>query len=186
MSSKIILNLAMSLDGYIADINGGYDWIQPAGNRALNTEAVWKHETFLEHVSAVIMGKRCYDQGFHTEYGGKQVYVITSQALDDHDNIHFIGGDVCREVLKIRQQADGDVYLFGGGISIAPLLEAGLIDEYIIGIIPIILGKGIPLFLQDNPAIPLYLTHYYVEDGVAVLRYVPRGNAGEEKRNEPV
>lgn len=176
MASKIILNLAISLDGFIADEAGGYDWIQPAGEPALNTAAVWTHEAFLQGVSAVVMGKRSFDQGLHTDYGAKDVYVATHQNLADRDNIHFIGGDICRRVQEIREKAPGNVYLFGGGLVIDPLLKAGLVDEYVIGIIPIILGRGIPLFLPGGPAIPLQLTHYYVEDGVVVLRYVPRGD----------
>lgn len=176
MRGKIILNLSISLDGYIADSDDGYDWIQPSGDSKLNTKAVRKHEQFLEQVSAVVMGKRCYDLGMHTEYGGKQVYVVTSKKPEDYDNIHFIGGDVCRQVVELSKTTPGDIYLFGGGISIDSLLTAELIDEYIIGIIPIILGKGIKLFLEDNPTIPIHLTHYYVEDGV--VRYIPRRTLG--------
>ena len=174
MHNKIILNLAISLDGYIADANGGYEWIRPSGDHTLNTRTVWSHADFLEHVAAVVMGKRSYDQQLHVEYGQKQVYVATSESLEDYYNIHFIGRDVCSEVAALKRRLDGDVYLFGGGITIDPLLKAQMIDEYSIGIIPIILGEGIPLFLQDNPTIPLYLTNYYVEDGVVVMRYVPR------------
>lgn len=174
MANKIILNLAISLDGFIADKDGGYAWIQPSGDSSLNTDTIWSHERFLQNVSCVVMGRRCYDQGFHNEYSGKQIYVVTSKDDRDEENVHFIGEDVCRKILEIREKADGDIYLFGGGISIDPLLKAGLIDEYIIGIIPIILGDGIPLFLQNNPTIPLNLTGHYVEDGVVVLRYIPR------------
>lgn len=174
MSNKIILNLAISIDGFIADNSGGYEWIQPSGNHSLNTEIIWSHDKFLEHVSAVVMGKRSYDQQLHTEYSNKQIYVVTSKKLNDYENIHFIGEDVCSEVIELKQKVNGDIYLFGGGISIDPLLKSGLIEEYIIGIIPIILGNGIPLFLHNNPVIPLHLTHYYIEDGVVILRYIPR------------
>ena len=174
MKSKIILNLAISLDGFIADEHDGYDWIVPSGDKSLNSAAAWSHDAFLEQISAVVMGKRCYDLQMHAEYANKQVYVITSQALSDYGNIHFISGDICAALEALKQQAKGDIYLFGGSTSIDPVLKAGMIDEYVIGIIPVILGQGIPLFLADNPMIPLQLTHQYVEDGIVVLRYVPR------------
>ena len=98
----------------------------------------------------------------------------TSEALDDFDNIHFIGGNLYNRVLELRQKSDGDIYLLGGGILIDAFLKAKIIDEYIVGIIPIILGEGIPLFLKGNPALPLELTGHYVEDGIVVLRYNPR------------
>lgn len=180
MNNKIILNLAVSLDGFIADPDGGYEWIQPSGNPGLNTDKIWSHSQFLEHVGAVVMGKRSYDQKLHLAYSNMQIHVVTSQKMEDAENIHFIGGDLCQEILALKQNVDGDIYLFGGGITIDPLLKAGLIEEYVIGIIPMILGDGIPLFLHDNPSIPLHLTHYYVEDGVVVLRYVPRENKEEK------
>ena len=120
------------------------------------------------------MGKRCYDQRLHEEYGSKQIYVATNEVLDDHDNIHFIGGDLCSRVLELKRKNDGDIYLFGGGILIDAFLKAKIIDEYIVGIIPVILGKGIPLFLKDNPTISLELTGHYVEDEIVILRYNPR------------
>lgn len=174
MSSKIILNLAISLDGFIADESGGYDWIKPAGDSHLNTETIWSHEKFLESISTVVMGKRCYDQGFHEGFGNRKVYVATGEKLEDYENIHFVGDDICREVLELKRRNAGDIYLFGGGILIDAFLKAGIIDEYVIGIIPIILGKGIPLFLKNNPSIPLELAGHYVEDGIVVLRYTPR------------
>lgn len=170
MSKQIILNLAISLDGFIADENGGYDWIQPAGNKHINTSEIWSHEAFLTHVSTVIMGMSCYEQQMHLEYQNKQVYVVTSKHLDNYENIHFID-DILAELPSIQNQAQGDLYLFGGGITIDPVLRAGLIDEYIIGIIPVILGKGIPLFHHGHSKISLYLIHTYVEDGIVVLRY---------------
>lgn len=174
MPSKIILNLAISLDGFIADEVGGYDWIQPSGSKQLNTKAEWSHKKFLEHISAVIMGKTCYDQQMHSDYTDKNVYVATSKLLDNHDNVRFVNGDICREIEELQSREKGNIYLFGGGKLIDPVLKAGLIDEYVIGIIPIILGKGIPLFLPDNPMIPLTLTHHYVEDGIVIMRYIPR------------
>lgn len=175
MKSKIILNLAVSLDGFIADENGGYDWIQSAGNKHINSNEKWSHEQFLSHVSVVVMGMNCYRQDMHLEYANKEVYVVTSKSLNDYDNIHFVS-DICSVLKQLQKEIAGDIYLFGGGVSIDPILKAGMIDEYIIGIIPVILGDGIPLFHHGHKSIPLYLTHSYVEDGVVILRYVPRIN----------
>lgn len=184
MQNKIVLNLAVSLDGFIADEHGGYDWIKPSGKKQLNTHSMWSHEKFLKRISAVVMGKACYDQLLHIDYADKDVYVITSKELVDHGNIHFIHSDICRQITELKEQADGDIYLFGGGKSIDPILKAGLIDEYIIGIIPIILGKGIPLFRPDNPTIPLTLTNDYVANGIVILRYIPRVQGADKPVNK--
>ncbi|MBU3805197.1 MAG: dihydrofolate reductase family protein, partial [Candidatus Cellulosilyticum pullistercoris] len=69
-----------------------------------------------------------------------------------------------------------DVFLFGGGILIDAFLKADIIDEYIIGIIPTILGEGRPLFLGNHPKIDLSLQEFVTEDGIVILRYSRRKN----------
>lgn len=174
MSRKIILNLAMSIDGYIADEDGGFDWIVGDGDSSLNTNNKWDFNKFLENIDVVVMGKKCYDSNFHNDYKNKKVYVATSKELEDYDNIHFINGDIVKVIEEERQKEGKDIYLFGGGIVIDDFIKADVIDEYIIGVIPTILGKGIPLFPGNNPKIDLHLDEYFVEDGVMIMRYSKR------------
>ena len=174
MSNKIILNLAISVDGYIADNDDGYAWIQGDGKNVVHTNTVWSHQKFLENIDIVVMGQRCYELQMHLEYTNKQIYVMTSKDLKDYDNVHFISGDNTMIIKELKEKTTGDIYLFGGGKSIDTFIKEDSIDEYIIGIIPIILGNGIPLFLGNNPTIPLTLKGYYIEDGVTVLHYLKR------------
>lgn len=174
MSRKIILNLAMSIDGYIADEDGGFDWIVGDGDSSLNTNNKWDFNKFLENIDVVVMGKKCYDSNFHNDYKNKKVYVATSKELEDYDNIHFINGDIVKVIEEERQKEGKDIYLFGGGIVIDNFIKADVIDEYIIGVIPTILGKGIPLFPGNNPKIDLHLDEYFVEDGIMIMRYSKR------------
>ena len=174
MSRKIIMTLAMSIDGYIADTEGGYDWITGDGNRTLNTQNKWDYGKFLEGIDLVVMGKNCYDQKFHKDFKDKTVYVATSKSLEDYDNIHFINGEISKTILEERQKDGKDIFLFGGGVLIDSFIKADIIDEYIIGIIPTILGKGRPLFLKNNPTLLLKLDTYSIDDGVVVLHYSKR------------
>ncbi len=80
MKRKIILNLAMSIDGYIASKDGGFDWIVGDGDEKLDTEDKWDYDKFLNDVDTVVMGKNCYDQSFHNDFADKKVYVATSQS----------------------------------------------------------------------------------------------------------
>lgn len=173
MSGKIILNLAMSLDGYIADNDGGFQWIVGHGDKALDTEKQFEFEEFLKGIDIVVMGKKCYDQGFHQDYKNKKVYVATSADLKSEENINFINGDI---VSKIQEEkAKGKIiYLFGGGLAIDHFIKADAIDEYIVGIIPTILGGGRPLFLQNNPEIKLNLDEYSIADGIVIMKYSKR------------
>ena len=82
MNGKIILNLAISLDGYIADEDGGFDWIVGDGSPTLNTENKIDFPKFLEDIDVVVMGRNCYDQNFHKDYKDKDVYIATSDDMD--------------------------------------------------------------------------------------------------------
>ncbi|MGL5415130.1 MAG: dihydrofolate reductase family protein [Clostridium sp.] len=172
---KIILNLAISLDGYIASEDGGFDWIVGDGNEALNTEKAFEFNEFLEGIDVVVMGGNSARQGFFNDYEDKKVFICTSEEVEDRDNLRFIKKeDIISEVLKEREKEGKDIYLFGGGILIDSFIKEDIIDEYIIATIPTILGKGIPLFLKDNPKIDLKLKEYFVNDGIIVSKYIKR------------
>ena len=173
MSGKIILNLAMSLDGYLADIDGGYDWIIEDNNSKINTDNKWSHQEFLKDIDVVVMGKNCYDQDMHKEYKNKEVYIATTKEIEDYQNYHFIKNDICAVINNLKNEGK-NIYLFGGGYLVDNFIKKNIIDEYIIGIIPTILGKGKKLFFENNPKIDLTLEYYSVEDGVMIMKYSKR------------
>ncbi len=174
MSRKIILNLAMSIDGYIASEDGGFDWIVGDGDDKLDTKNKWDFNEFLKNIDIVVMGKKCYDQNFHKDFKDKKVYVATSCSLKNHDNVYFINDDIVKTIEAERKNEGKDIFLFGGGVLIDSFLKADIIDEYIIGIIPTVLGEGRPLFLGNNPKIDLHLDEYFTESGIVILRYSKR------------
>ncbi|MBU5486307.1 dihydrofolate reductase family protein [Clostridium sp. MSJ-11] len=171
MKRKIILNLAISLDGYIASEDGGFDWIVGDGDDTLNTKNKFDFDKFLEGIDVVVMGKNCYAQNMHNDFKNKKVYVATSQKIQNHDNLQFISGDICKVIQKEQEKDGKDIFLFGGGGLVNNFIKADIIDEYIIGIIPTILGKGRSLFLENNPTIKLHLKEYAVDSGVTILKY---------------
>lgn len=175
MTRKIILNLAMSIDGYIADEDGGFDWIVGDGDNSLDTENKWDYNEFLESIDIVVMGKKCYDQGFLDDFKDKTIYVATSEAIDDYDNIHFINNNICDVILEESTKEGKDIFLFGGGVLVDNFIKKDVIDQYIIGIIPTILGKGRPLFLENNPKINLHLDQYILDNGIVILKYSKDG-----------
>lgn len=175
MSRKIVMTLAMSLDGYIATETGGYEWIQGDGNHTLDTSAQWDYEAFLEKVDLVVMGRNCYEQQMHKDFEGKMVWVATHEALPNEPALQFISDDLVKRVLEQAQQPTGkDIFLFGGGMLMDAFIKADAIDEYIIGIIPVILGSGKPLFYANSPMLELRLTHYSISEGITVLHYSRR------------
>lgn len=86
---KIICNLAMSLDGFIADDSGGYGWIKGDGSNACDTALKYDFSRFLSEIDTVVMGRRCFDQGMHRDFKDKKVYVASKTKRADEANVFF-------------------------------------------------------------------------------------------------
>jgi dihydrofolate reductase len=170
MKLKIKCTLAMSLDGYIADEQGGYDWITGDENRINDTEKKWDFESFMSDVDVVVMGRNCYDLNMHKEFSHKEIVVITSRRIED-ESVVSISENIIPKLLEMNKTKC--IYIFGGGILVSQLRE--IIDEYAIGIIPIILGKGIPLFHPNANRVKLNLKEIMCEEGIVVLTYTKKG-----------
>lgn len=97
----------MSLDGYIADLQGAYDWIIPVPSPALDTEHQLPFDDFLADVDIVVMGRRCYQQRQHVDYValGKKVIVATSTSsilATTEEGVDFVGPEVV-DVVKVHR-----------------------------------------------------------------------------------
>jgi dihydrofolate reductase len=167
MDKKIKCTLAISLDGYIADEHGGYDWILGDGNKENDTEKKWDFDVFMSEIDVVVMGRNCYEQGMHKEFHNKEVIIITSREIKD-DSINVLSTDIISTLLEIKKTKN--IFIFGGGKVVSSLRN--IIDEYAIGIIPIILGKGIPLFHPDEIRVKLNLKEIMCNEGIVVLTYL--------------
>ncbi len=172
MNGKIIVNIAISLDGYIAKEDGSFDWIVGSDDARLDTVQKNDFSSFIDQMDYIVMGGDCYRQKMHEQFPAKKIYVITKQTYKD-EAIDFISPDAIQSIVELKQKGK-NIYLFGGGQSIDPFLKLDCIDEYIIGIIPTILGSGKRLFLENNPTILLNPTSYTIENGVVALHYIKR------------
>jgi dihydrofolate reductase len=135
----------MSLDGFIAGPNGEYDWIDvdPA-------EAAPYFKAFYAQFDIAIMGRRTFEVvGGAVE--GMRTYVF-SRTLPPtaHKNVTVLGEDGIARLAELRAQDGKDIWLFGGGVLFGSLAAAGLVDTVEVGIIPIILGGGVPLAVVAN------------------------------------
>ncbi|MHA1647554.1 MAG: dihydrofolate reductase family protein [Promethearchaeota archaeon] len=184
MNRKIILNIAISLDGFIADKNGEFAWIKGDGDNSHDTETQMGFSDFAERVDTIVMGKNAYfDCGFDKKeiYPKKQIIVATSKSLEKkYDNVEFFNGDICKKVLELKKNTGKDIWLFGGGGLADWFLKDDIVDEFIIGVVPIILGEGKLLFLSPNPTIELHLEEYSVKEGMVLVKYTKR-NISEDK-----
>ncbi len=178
MNRKVVLNLAVSLDGFICDEKGGFDWIVGHGDNKLDTKEQFDFFEFVKNCDIVVMGKKGYDnapEGSLEIYNDKKIYVLTnSKEKPDRENVCFVGEEIL-DIIKSEVSRDGkDIYIYGGESVCNMFIKEDLIDEYIVGLIPCVLGKGVKLFRDDNPHIKLSLTNYFVNDGVMVTKYQKR------------
>jgi dihydrofolate reductase len=177
----LLLNLTTSLDGFIADRDEGIDWIQ-APPDAAQADYPPDYLELMESVDALVMGRATYElslriPGGTDVFAGKRVHVITSRAdLEPRESVDFVHGDPVGFVAELKRRPGGTIWLFGGGRLATALAAAGLIDDYLIVIQPILLGDGIRLWQDGLTRCGLELTHSREwPGGLVELRYRPRG-----------
>jgi len=174
---KIILNLAISLDGFIADENGGFDWIKGDGDSRINTKNIFDFAEFVNSIDIIVMGSKAYEDCPKETldfFSNKKIIVATTRNLQGNENVEFFNGDISKKVLALQKKDGKDIWLYGGAGLTDPFIKADVVDEYIIGVIPIVLGSGRPLFLGNNPTIELHLDEYFIIDGITILKYSKR------------
>lgn len=162
---KIKLYIAASIDGYIANIDGGLDWLSAY---PITPELDYGYDLFFNSVDSVIIGGRTYRDILNMDviypYKDKISYIITRNKMNNtKENIHFISDNIIETLSEIKKQKGKDIWLVGGGEIISMFLDSDLIDEITITIIPIILGSGIPLFpnTAKESTWKLYNNHSY-------------------------
>ena len=145
---KIILYIAASIDGYIADTEGTTEWLEEF---PITEEMNYGYNDFIASVDTILMGGRSYREVLNMEaiehYKNHQIYVITRGWTEKAtDNVDFITDNVIDRIRQLRNGEGKNIWLFGGGELTSMLLAADLVDEMQICYIPVVLGKGIPLF----------------------------------------
>jgi dihydrofolate reductase len=145
---KIILNLAVTLDGYIAGPNGEYDWCF--------TDADYGMTEFMKSVDATLMGRKTYDIVLQyvngAPYPNFTNYVFSrTRTESEFENVRIVNEQISDFVKKIKSDKGKNIWLYGGAEIIAPLVKEDLVDEMILSVHPILLGNGIPLFNKISP-----------------------------------
>ncbi|AFZ02824.1 dihydrofolate reductase family protein [Calothrix sp. PCC 6303] len=176
MATKFILYIATSLDGYIAKLDGGIDWLpSPEVMGESNS-----YTQFYDSIDALVMGSTTYEQvlGFGDwVYPGKPSYILTSRNLSTvRTDIFFARGGIEEVIKEINQKGYQRVWVIGGGKVASAFMQHNLVDEYIITIIPIILGAGISLY-QLVPELKLDLIHANSDSSGMVELYYRKLNS---------
>lgn len=149
--NKVILYVATSKDGFIADAHGGVDWLPPPSETANDTDE-FGYKALLARIKVIVMGRKSYEQILtfgDWAWNDKTTYVFTKRALaTDNSTINFINCNVNKLINKLDQNSlNQDIWLLGGADLIAQFAENNLIDECIITEVPTKLGAGIKMNL---------------------------------------
>jgi dihydrofolate reductase len=171
---KIILYIAMTLDGFIADENDGFSFL----NEYDNLESIQNsYSLFINRIDTLIMGRVTYDvlkDINEWPYKDYQSYVMTKQA-DQYSDSRVLFRNNLESLLKDLQQVEGkDIWLVGGGVLIETFLKHNLIDEYQIAIIPKFIGKGKKLFTLSEIEAKLKLEKVEKMDEIVMLTYLKK------------
>lgn len=168
--------VASSLDGFIADADGGLEWLLQFGFETFQAH----YDAFLEGIGALVMGSSTYEFILREDpaawpYEGRPTWVLTSRDLPaiDGADIRFASGGVDALLPRIAESADGrDVWIVGGGAVASQFLEAGALDLLHLTLMPVALGRGAPLLpiSQVTPVLRLVQTTPF-EGGAVELRY---------------
>lgn len=183
---KIILDLAVTLDGYIEGPNGETDW-------CIMDEDM-KFEEFLSGIDAIFYGRVSYDfwgnfqpepasdemeKNLWRQVHSKKKYVFSSQHRQD-DDATFISSNLPAAVAEIKNSEGKDIWLYGGAGLITSFIEHDLIDLYRLSVHPLAMGKGKPLFENIKERIDLKLVKSVsFQSGVIQLIYKPKTNKGD-------
>jgi len=168
---KIIVYIAASVDGYIARLDGSVDWLNrphPAGDHGM--------AAFYKTIDTVLWGRKTYDvavrsgPGFDTSV--KNYVFSTRPPASPAPGVEFVSEPIGEFAERLRATPGKNIWIMGGAGIIASFLDEGRIDEFIIHIIPTLIGEGVPLIAPRHRSVPLALRscrHY--RDGVVRLHY---------------
>lgn len=165
------------VDGYIADDNGGVDWLSGQGNDEENIDTYCE---FVKNIDTVIMGFNTYHQ-IVTQlspdewvYEDFLTYVITHKERTSLEKVKFVNISPAELVKKLKEKDGKDVWICGGADIVRQLVNENLIDCYHITVIPTLLGSGIRLFDNARQEIKLRLLSSQSYNGMTDLVYIRR------------
>ena len=170
---KVILGLAVSLDGYIEGPNGEYDWCF--------TDQDYGLSAFFKRIDSIFMGRKSYEVAQSNSGGGENPWkgittYVFSKSLKEvkGEDVRLLSGDAEEQVRKMRAQPGKDIWLFGGAELTTFFINRGIVDEMWLSVHPVLLGAGKPLFqnIRERKNLKL-IEHKVYETGLVSLVYQP-------------
>jgi dihydrofolate reductase len=144
---SLVYHVASSLDGFIAGPKGEFDWI--------THDPTFDFAAIFARFDTLLMGRKTFEvaqsQGQALRAMRKKIVVVSSTLRpNQHPDVRVIGTAVAGNVRGMKEERGGDIWLFGGSMLFRTLLDAGLVDQVEVALIPILLGDGIPLLTRGS------------------------------------
>lgn len=163
--------IATSLDGFIARRDGAVDWL----GRVERAGQDYGYQAFADRMDTVLLGRRTYDKVLEFSewpYPGKRVCVVTHKPpAAARAGESFVGGTPATIREQLAEAGARNVYV-DGGVLVSEFMAAGLLDELVISVIPVLLGAGLPLWARPFTETPLTLVSADAFDaGLVQLKY---------------
>lgn len=177
---KIIVNIATSADGYVARTDGDLGWL----TRRPALKGFYGLPKFSRSISAKILGRKTYDLSVKmgATFSADDLHYVFSRRTPPASvpaGVQFVRESIGAFADRLHKQAGKNIWLMGGGEIIGSFLDEGAIDEFIITIVPIFIGAGIPLVAPNHREIPLRLRSLRrFPDGVVQVHYDVRQPKG--------
>jgi dihydrofolate reductase len=164
-------NVAMSLDGFIARLDGSYDWI--IMDPSIDFDALFAE------FDTLVMGRKTFDvvRAMGNEYhAAKMRTIVFSRTLEVSDlpNVTIVREDVPGTVASLKEESGKDVWLFGGGDLFRQLLDTGLVDTIEVALMPVLLGSGIPVIQPGKETSWRLTSSKELPSGILMLSYSAR------------
>ena len=174
MERKLIVYISMSLDGYLATKDDDLSWLSIAEKEGED----YGYAKFNEQVDTYLVGRKTYDVVLNLTGGefpqGKihDCYVLTRTVRKPENGVTFFTGDVSAFIKELKNKEGKNIYCDGGGEIVKLLMKDNLVDEYVISVMPIVLGDGKRLFKGGIDKIDIGLvSSQSFETGVVQLHY---------------
>lgn len=172
-SRKIIVHIATSADGYIARPDGDLEWLtsRPA------PEGFYGMNDFIKSVDTMLLGRKTYDESLRlgAKFDSTNTTIVFSRTAPPDkvpSGVEFVNEEIISLVRRLREQPGKNIWLMGGGELIAAFLDAQAIDEFVVSVVPVFIGDGIPLIARRHRHVPLeLLSTQRFEDGLVQLHY---------------
>jgi len=165
---KVVLGLGISLDGYIARPDGSVDFLFMPKDYSMGP--------FFKTIDTAVLGRKTHDDGLKMggTFGGGIKYFVFSRTLPpgERNGITFTNESPGAVISAIRKQPGKHIWLMGGGELIRDFLKEDLVDELYLGVVPVLIGEGIPLFPSGFPQREFDLIeNKSYSQGMIALRY---------------